>query len=362
MATIWGTSGVFAAQVQRHWEQQAAHTQQQASESELAAQALERRAQQADRRALQLQQEAADQRLLRRAWTRHRARSAARQAQSSRLSADRQRDLRVRYEQQALEQQGSARAAQAGLAAELEVLEALAACPGVQDLVCGLQMGPAGGDIDIVVLGARPLVVEVKAGYGQLQLQGSAEGTRVLHGGKPVVGDPLGQLARQVQMLRQAGVPEVVGLLALPAASGGVLQAPDGTWVAGGVRAVQQAVARLLGPPRQQPFGPQQLFEALDRHLAQLQAEQQAKMQEVQRRLAYRDAKCREWEAKLVRWRTWNTPDGMRMKARVGALLRDAAVKQAGDQQYLQRLAQHQERWVQTRRDNAALQQIRQVG
>jgi len=358
LATIWGAPGVFAQQVQQGWERQAAQTQQQAQQLDQQAQQLDQQAQQLDRLAQQLGQQAGGQRLLRAAWTRHRARAAARSAQAARASAQHQRDLRERYEQQADEQLGSARAAQAGVMAELGALEALASCPGVQDLVCGLQLGPAGGDIDIVALGARPLVVEVKAGFGPLRL----EGTQVLHGDKPIMGDPLEQLARQIRVLREAGVPEVVGVLALPQASGGVQWAPDGTPVAGGIPGLRQAAAQLLGPPRQHTFGPQQLFQALDWYLAQLQRQQQDKLRKVQRRLAYRDMKCREWNQKLAQWATWNNANGARMKATLRAKLQDAAIEQANDMEYAQRLAQQYSRWEQARQQNAALQQIRQVG
>lgn len=121
---------------------------------------------------------------------------------------------------------------QSGVVAERQVVETLANTHGVRQVLCGINLGPGVGDIDVLAIGRHPVVVEVKAGSGRLVAH--ADGS-VTHGGRPSPGQPLSQCARQVGTLQQKAGVSSVGIVCYPNADPSVtLHTSTGCWLVGG--------------------------------------------------------------------------------------------------------------------------------
>lgn len=142
----------------------------------------------------------------------------------------------------------------AGIDAERKVVQALSTTPGVRQVVCGINLGPGVGDIDATAVGSRTIVVEVKAGGGELRI---GAGGAVSHGERSTPGAPLAQCARQVDTLREAGV-DSVGVVCFPGAPAQkIFDKSSGCWLVGGSESLQQVVSKALteGQPTQSADG-----------------------------------------------------------------------------------------------------------
>jgi len=134
----------------------------------------------------------------------------------------------------------------AGVRAEQAVVDRLAAMPEVDAVLCGLDLGPPIGDIDVVAIAnRRALIVEVKAGGGELVA--GADGA-VTHGGRPSPGAPLAQVARQASALLDGGVA-ATAVVCYPGAAPSGVCTPSGVYLIGGLDMLVDLVARHAWHP-----------------------------------------------------------------------------------------------------------------
>ena len=101
----------------------------------------------------------------------------------------------------------------AGVEAEQAVVDTLRRTPGVDHVVCGIDLGPGIGDVDVVAFGRRVVLVEVKAGGGELEA--GPDGS-VTHGGRPTPKNPLAQCAGQAEALGKVTGVNVTRVVCFP--------------------------------------------------------------------------------------------------------------------------------------------------
>jgi len=132
----------------------------------------------------------------------------------------------------------------AGVKAEQAVVDRLAAMPEVDVVLCGLDLGSPVGDIDVLAIaGGRALIVEVKAGGGEL-IPG-ADGS-VTHGGRPSPRAPLAQVAKQAAALLDGGI-SATPVVCYPNATPSERCVPSGVFLIGGLDMLADLVTRFAG-------------------------------------------------------------------------------------------------------------------
>jgi len=133
---------------------------------------------------------------------------------------------------------------QAGVEAERAVVDALARTPGVRHVLCGLNLGPGIGDIDVIAVGDRVVIAEVKAGRGELYA--NPDGT-VTHGGRPTPKNPLTQCASQVTALQKHCGVAAIGCVVFPDAEPRAIRHPQtGCYLVGGVGKLTTGVSKWM--------------------------------------------------------------------------------------------------------------------
>lgn len=207
----------------------------------------------------------------------------------------------------------------AGVDAEQRVVDALASSG--HQVVCGLDLGPPIGDIDVCCPDAGVLV-EVKAGGGQLASAGDGS---VTHGGRPSPGFPLAQAARQAHALVDGGVV-LAPIVCYPSAQPGALRhAETGAWLVGGTQTLVELLDRLGATPT----SPTRLVDAAQSHL-------RARREALRKSIKEGEAKLAKWDSTIKRSGGWSK--GPEIRANLGRRSEDVARQVAGWKGAMERL------------------------
>lgn len=243
--------------------------------------------------------------------------------------------------------------AAAGVRAEQRVVSAVHGVPGVSEILCGLSFGPALGDIDVIALGRRVVVLEVKAGTGKISM--SKTGT-LYHGSKAVPRNPVKQCAKQVHLLREAGAPTPQGLVVFPdALPERLLIAGTGVMVVGGLDALCQELQRIM---QSSPSGPVihavPLVQSVDRWLVNQHATMRQRLQTAYQHQHKRETLLHRWHAEYDRiegsdHRAWHRREALDTK------ISRVSVEHATESKNIGRLTDTMGRWEEARRDNRRL-------
>ena len=352
-ATIRGISGEFASDLQQRAQGHAAALEREAERlhsdaSRWYAEAARHRA-----AAQQLRTLAGSQPWYR-AWI---TRAKADRESRSEIRADRyaswyaqQRASTLTWVQQ---RQAEVQRAMAGVRAEQIVVQTVYSVEGVSEIVCGLSFGPALGDIDVIALGSRALVLEVKAGSGQLRVDD--DGT-VYHGSKAVPRNPVQQCVKQLDLLRSAGVESPQGMVVFPDAEPTVLLvAGTGVMVIGGLDRLRQEVCRAMAqPPDRRTPNVNQLVQAVDRWLADKHAEMQQRLQTAYQYLAKRQALLQQWQWEQDKLEL-SDPQAMSRARALREKIDRAVCEQTRENENISWLKRNMDKWDEARRCNCRL-------
>jgi len=207
----------------------------------------------------------------------------------------------------------------AGVDAEQRVVDALASAG--HQVICGLDLGPPIGDVDVLVPDAGALV-EVKAGGGVLASAGDGS---VTHGERPSPGFPLAQAAKQAHALVDGGVvltPIVCYPNAQPSCS---LHAETRAWLVGGTEVLVDLLDRLACPPTTST----RLVDAAQAHL-------RARKEKLSGQIRTGKARIAKWDSTIQRSGGWSK--GPEIRANLGQRSADVGRQIAGWQAALDRL------------------------
>jgi len=183
--------------------------------------------------------------------------SSTRKAKKADKSAADLRALAAKAKEAASEANSEAGRIQAGVDAERAVVEALTRTPGVRHVLCGLNLGPGIGDIDVIAVGDVVVIAEVKAGRGELHA--NPDGT-VTHGGRMTPKNPLTQCARQVTALRTNCGVAAIGCVVFPDAEPRALRHPQtGCYLVGGVDKLTTGVSKWMSESTAGPQNAKQI-------------------------------------------------------------------------------------------------------
>jgi hypothetical protein len=203
----------------------------------------------------------------------------------------------------------------AGVEAEQAVVDALAATPGVSEVVCGMNFGPGVGDVDVLAIGSGVVAVEVKAGRGALAV--GDDGT-VTHGGRPSPGRPLEQCAAGLRALSERAGLDCLGVVCYPHAdTSAVLHAPSGCWLVGGVANLSELASRHLRGAGQVD---------IDVAIAKVQEGLGGRLGEVTGWIAQAEASNEAAEERVERWQakidaSWNWSKGPEIRENLGRMV-----------------------------------------
>lgn len=206
----------------------------------------------------------------------------------------------------------------AGVDAEQSVVDTLASTHGVDEILCGLNLGPGIGDIDVVAIGSRVVVVEVKAGGGALSY--TRDGS-VTHGERKTPGQPLDQCRRQVAALKEMQV-EAVGVVSFPsAAPGEVFDATSGCWLIGGKDALSGAVNRIMSEHTLATASSREVIASVQLRLGARQEEISGWIASVQEQNEAAEQRVAKWSDTIDRSAGWSK--GPEIRSNLGGLIAD---------------------------------------
>lgn len=178
---------------------------------------------------------------------------------------------------------------QAGVDAEQRVVDALASSR--HQVICGLDLGPPVGDVDVLVPDAGVLV-EVKAGGGILASGGDGS---VSHGGRPSPGFPLAQATKQAAALVDGGAV-LVPIVCYPGAQPGAYHHPEtGAWLVGGTQTLVELLDRLGATPTSST----RLVDAAQSHL-------RARREVLRKSIKEGEARIAKWQSTIKRSGGWS--------------------------------------------------------
>lgn len=178
-------------------------------------------------------------------------------------------ELAVAREQRAAAAEEAAAEAgrmEAGVKAERKVVATLMHTEGVRNVLCGLNLGPGIGDIDVIAVGDQVVIVEVKAGRGALEV--GADGT-IFHGGRPTPNNPIDQCAKQVEALREHGGVDALGVVCFPDAEPfSKRHRQTGCRLIGGTEDLSSIVAQAMSESQTGPCNAKAIVTNIQAHLS----------------------------------------------------------------------------------------------
>lgn len=249
-----------------------------------------------------LRERAARHRLIRRWWCNRKAGEFERRAQAAETR-------QLEAEQLAANAADEAGRMNAGVRAEQEVVDALQQTEGVRHVICGINFGPGLGDVDVTAVGTDVVVVEVKAGGGQLV---ALNGGAVSHGGKVTPRNPLSQCAKQVASLQEVAGVSAVGVVCYPDATPSLsFDTASGCYLVGGTDHLKKLVTETMQASNT-PVNARAMVVKVQHHLA-------ARYQEIQEWIRGADERINRWEDTIAR--SWGWSQGPEIRANLGRLL-----------------------------------------
>jgi hypothetical protein len=353
-ATIRGVSGEYATDLQRQAQDHAAALERNAERLHQDATHWHKEAAQHRQRAQQLQQLLEQQGWFKSLLTKHRLHRESKLEAKATKRANGLSQQRSQMLDSAKTEHAKSQQAAAGVQAEREVVQALHDIPGVSDIICGLSFGPALGDIDVIALGSRVVVLEVKAGHGKVTI--GSDG-RVYHGSQVVPRNPIEQCTKQLQLLREAGVQDPVGLVAFPQAQPEVMRvAGTGIVIVGGLDCLRQQVQSIMERPRQAGTpSVHQLVRQVDGWLANKSNEMNHRLNTAYQFQQRRSENMQRWHNDLERWRSWNNAAGMKKKQERCEQIAKVSAEFDREQQNIEWLRTQVMKWEEARRSNNRL-------
>lgn len=244
-------------------------------------------------------------------WSgRHRSKRATKQAAKA-------KELAAAVHSQVAEAEAEVGRLQAGIDAEQAVVQALTQVPGVRHVLCGVNLGPGVGDIDTIAVGAHAVVVEVKAGRGDVHA--GADGT-VIHSGRQSPGAPLAQAAKQAQALREGAGVVCTPVVCFPDANPSArFHERSGCWLIGGTEPLAKFVAEQMAAHDGERVNAKGIVLGVQRHLEDRRAEIQgwiANSAEKNWAAAQRIAK---WRSTIAKSKGWS--QGPKIRANLNGLI-----------------------------------------
>lgn len=230
--------------------------------------------------------------------------SSTRKAKKSDRSAANLRVMASRSKETAKAAGDEAGRMQAGVDAEQAVVDTLAHTDGVHHVLCGLNLGPGIGDIDVIAVGDAVVIAEVKAGRGDLEA--GSDGT-VSHGGRPTPKNPLAQCAAQVETLREKSGVEVVGAVCFPEAEPSVTyHRQSGCYLIGGTDNLSDFVAHTMADSDAGPINAKAVVTSVQGYLAARHEEVTDWVDNCHSQDAAAAARIAKWETTISRSSGWS--------------------------------------------------------